>query len=189
MTIVGVDEVGRGAWAGPVVAGAVALAVPIPGLKDSKQLSKAQRETLAALIHQQALAVGLGWVAPAEVDNLGLTEAVRLAMQCALEQIAVAFDELVIDGNYNFFPQDPRAQAVIKADASVSAVSAASIVAKVARDRYMAELGSAYTVYEFAKHVGYGTALHRAKLVAYGVCDQHRLSYKPVRALLGTIQA
>jgi ribonuclease HII len=184
MITVGIDEVGRGCWAGPLVAGAVILSTPIAGLKDSKQLSRAQRERLAAEIEIQAT-VGLGWVSASEVDTLGLTEAVRLAMQRALEQIKIAFDELIIDGSYNFFPDEPRARAVVKADASVQAVSAASVVAKVARDRYMAELGPAYAVYEFAKHVGYGTALHLSRLREHGVSDQHRKSYKPVQAVMG----
>jgi ribonuclease HII len=183
MIVIGIDEVGRGCWAGPLVAGAAILSEPIEGLKDSKQLTKRQRERLAAEIESKAT-TGLGWVSAAEVDTLGLTEAVRLAMQRALEQIKIDFDELIIDGNYNFFPDEPRAKTVVKADASVPAVSAASIVAKVARDSYMAELGPAYAVYEFAKHVGYGTALHLEKLRQHGVCDEHRKSYKPVQAVM-----
>jgi ribonuclease HII len=182
MITVGIDEVGRGCWAGPLVAGAVILPQPLPGLKDSKQLSRAQREKLAKQIEAEG-EVGLGWVSAAEVDALGLTEAVRTAMERALEQITTDYDEVIIDGGYNFFPDEPRARAVIKADATVSAVSAASIVAKVARDRYMSELGPAYAVYEFAKHVGYGTALHLARLKEHGVSDEHRKSYKPIREL------
>jgi ribonuclease HII len=187
---VGMDEVGRGCWAGPLVAGAVMLPakpnlqdIPVR-LADSKKLSKKQRDTAAAWIHEHALAVGLGWVEPTEIDTIGLTRAVGLAMERALAQISRDFDELIIDGNYNFFPDDPRAQAVVKADDSVPAVSAASIVAKVARDTYMAELDEKYAAYGFDKHVGYGTAAHIAALKEFGVTDLHRLSYKPIMVLL-----
>jgi ribonuclease HII len=184
MITVGIDEVGRGCWAGPLLAGAVALHRPLPGLKDSKQLSKKQREKLAAEIQIQAMAIGLGWVAPAEIDAIGLTAAVGLAMSRALEGINVTYDEIIIDGNFNFLAGNTKAKAVIKADASVPAVSAASIVAKVARDKYMSELKGKYQDYGFESHVGYGTALHLAKLKLHGVSDLHRRSFKPVRALL-----
>jgi ribonuclease HII len=133
MITIGIDEVGRGCWAGPLVAGAVILPedVRLPSnvkLRDSKKLSKAQRETTAAWVHEHALAVGLGWVEPDEVDNVGLTEAVRLAMHRAVEAISVAYDEIIVDGNINYFVEDSRAQALIKADDSVPSVSAASIV-------------------------------------------------------------
>ncbi len=184
MTRVGIDEVGRGCWAGPLVAGAVILGQPIAGLKDSKLLSKKQRERLAAEIQIQALAIGLGWVSADEIDQYGLTTAVRLAMRRALEQVQVAYDEIIIDGNLNFLSDNPKARAVIKADASVPAVSAASIVAKVARDKFMAEIVSQYADYGFDKHVGYGTALHLEKLKLHGVSALHRTSFKPVQALL-----
>ncbi len=184
MVTVGLDEVGRGCWAGPLVAGAVILSEPIQGLKDSKKLSKKQREKFAAEIQVVARAVGLGWVEPAEVDELGLTSAVRLAMRRALEQIATGYDEIIIDGNLNFFSENPKAKAVIKADDTVPAVSAASIIAKVARDNYMAEIAGKYPDYGFASHVGYGTALHLERLKLHGVSDLHRLSFKPVAALI-----
>ncbi|HSW37262.1 MAG TPA: ribonuclease HII [Candidatus Saccharimonadales bacterium] len=184
--LVGIDEVGRGCWAGPVVAAAVILGQPISGLKDSKQLSKQQRQRLAANIQVQAAAIGIGWVQPAEVDKLGLTEAVRLSMRRALDQISMSYDQIIIDGNYNFFPDNPKSQAVIKADGSVPAVSAASIVAKVARDKFMAEASLKYPDYGFEKHVGYGTALHLVKLKELGVSEIHRHSYKPIQFLLET---
>ncbi len=184
MITVGVDEVGRGCWAGPLVAGAVILDQPIDGLKDSKKLSKKQRGKFVAEIELQAIAIGLGWVEPAEIDDLGLTEAVRLAMQRALEQITTDYDEIIIDGNLNFFPENPKAKSLIKADDTVPAVSAASIVAKVARDKYMAEIAGKYPDYGFANHVGYGTVLHLERLKLHGISDQHRQSFKPVAALL-----
>lgn len=180
----GIDEVGRGCWAGPVVAGAVILGNPIAGLRDSKRLSKKQREQLAAEVEVQALAVGLGWVSPQEIDELGLTRAVELAMRRALEQIEAFYDEVIIDGHFNFLSDDPRARAVIKADDSVPSVSAASIIAKVARDKYMAGLAGQYPDYGFESHVGYGTALHHERLKLHGVCELHRRSFKPIQALI-----
>jgi ribonuclease HII len=184
MTIVGIDEVGRGCWAGPVVAGAVALDQPITGLKDSKQLSKQQRQKLAVAIKLQALAIGIGWVEPAELDAIGLTAAVELAMRRALEQISLTYNEIIIDGNFNFLADNPKAKAIIKADNSVPAVSAASIDAKVARDDYMAQAAAQYPGYGFEQHVGYGTALHLARLKLHGVSALHRRSFKPIRALV-----
>jgi ribonuclease HII len=184
MVVVGIDEVGRGCWAGPVVAGAVILAEPIAGLRDSKLLSKKQREALAIIIHDQALAVGLGWVDPATIDKQGLTKAVSLAMRQALAQITDAYDRVIIDGNYNFLPGNPKVQTIIKADDSVPAVSAASIVAKVARDKYMKEIAANYPDYGFERHVGYGTALHLQKLKLHGISNLHRRSFKPISALV-----
>lgn len=182
MTVVGIDEVGRGCWAGPLVAGAVCLKVPIKGLADSKKLSKKRREQLSALIKEQA-DWGLGWVEPFEVDELGLTKAVALAMQRAVDSLSGTYDEIIIDGNYNFLPHIPQAKAVIKADDSVPAVSAASIIAKVARDSFMETHAQIYPGYGFERHVGYGTAEHKAALVKLGPCELHRRSYKPVRAV------
>jgi ribonuclease HII len=183
MVTVGIDEVGRGCWAGPVVAGAVILQEPIAGLKDSKLLSKKRRDMLAGKIHESA-SVGLGWVQPADVDELGLTAAVKLAMERALQHITVEYDELIVDGSYNFFSRNPKARAVIKADALFPAVSAASIVAKVARDNYMSEAAKLHPNYGFEKHVGYGTKMHIEMLKLHGVSEMHRLTYKPIQALL-----
>ncbi len=182
MITVGIDEVGRGCWAGPLVAGAVILDAPIAGLRDSKKLSAKKRELLSHEIHLMAKAVGIGWVSPQEVDALGLTAAVGLAMQRALEQITETYDEIIIDGDYNFFPDNPLARTLIKADDLIPAVSAASIVAKVARDQYMYTAGLDYPNYGFEKHVGYGTAFHINALGLYGVTPLHRMSYKPVAA-------
>lgn len=184
MTIVGIDEVGRGCWAGPVVAGAVILDAPIDGLKDSKKLSKKRRESLTEIINAEAQAVGLGWVDAATVDQIGITEAVRLAMQRALDQIELEYDEAIIDGHLNFLEDNPKTKAVIKADDTVPAVSAASIVAKVARDTYMAEMDESFPEYGFGQHVGYGTAQHLAVLKRYGVTELHRRSFKPIKAMI-----
>jgi ribonuclease HII len=182
--IVGIDEVGRGCWAGPVVAGAVALHAPIPGLKDSKKLSKKQRERLDAEIRVQAAAYGVGWVTPLELDEIGLTAAVGLAMERALAQITVGYDELIIDGNHNFFPQNSKARALIAADNLVPEVSAASIIAKVARDKFMADISATYPGYAFERHVGYGTAAHQAAIKELGICELHRRSFKPIQAYI-----
>jgi ribonuclease HII len=184
MVTVGIDEVGRGCWAGPVVAGAVALEYPLKGLKDSKLLSRQQRESWAEIIGLHALSIGLGWVSAQEVDEVGLTEAVRRAMQRAVDQINVPYREIIIDGNYNFLSGNPKTKTIIKADATVPAVSAASIVAKVARDNYMIELAQQYPDYGFEHHVGYGTALHLEKLAWHGLTVEHRKSYKPVQNIL-----
>jgi ribonuclease HII len=186
--IMGIDEVGRGCWAGPVVAGAVVLKRRIPGLADSKKLTKAKRELLDVKIRKQAVAYGLGWVSPEEVDRIGLTEAVRLAMQRATDQISPeAYDEIIIDGNYNYLSDNPKSTCLIKADDKIAAVSAASIIAKVARDNYMAGMAVTYPNYMFESHVGYGTALHQAALKLHGVCDLHRKSYAPIKALLAEV--
>jgi ribonuclease HII len=182
--IVGIDEVGRGCWAGPLVAGAVLLTQDVPGLKDSKKLTKVQREALAIAVRESGAQIGLGWVTAAEVDEFGLTKAVRLAMQRALEKIDASKARVIIDGNLNFLAHLPNTEALIKADDSVPAVSAASIVAKVARDNYMMELAEQYPDYNFDKHVGYGTAAHIAALQQFGVTPEHRKSYKPIKALL-----
>jgi ribonuclease HII len=185
---VGIDEVGRGCWAGPVVAGAVILGRPIPGLADSKKLSAKTRERLSREVHLLASAVGIGWVAAVEVDAIGLTAAVGLAMQRALQQINKEYDEIIIDGSYNFFPDNALAKTLVRADDLIPAVSAASIVAKVARDAYMCAAAKDFPDYGFDKHVGYGTALHLAALRKHGVTVLHRMSYKPVAAVHATIR-
>jgi ribonuclease HII len=185
MVIVGIDEVGRGCWAGPLVAGAVILGESISKLTDSKLLSKKQREDLDKQIRATALSIGLGWVTSQEVDDIGVTAAVGLAMKRALKELTHDYDRIIIDGNINYFLTNPKAQAVIKADLSVPCVSAASIIAKVARDTHMLELSrTSYPGYGFEQHVGYGTKQHLAALKILGVSHIHRKSYKPIKALL-----
>jgi ribonuclease HII len=184
MIIAGVDEVGRGCWAGPVVAAAVALAEPIPGLKDSKKLSKKARERLALQIKKEALAIGIGWVDAMTVDEVGINQAVKEAMTQAIAHIQINYDEIIIDGHINFLAENPMARPVIKADDTVPAVSAASIIAKVERDNYMDQQATEYPLYGFELHVGYGTAYHIKQLREHGVSPLHRKSYKPIKNLL-----
>lgn len=184
MVIVGIDEVGRGCWAGPLVAGAVILNRSIDGLADSKVLGRKQREILSSEIRLHAEAIGIGWVTPKEVDDLGLTEAVRLAMTRAVDEINIPYDQIIIDGNINYFPDNTRSRAIIKADATVKQVSAASIIAKVARDSFMYKMALSYPGYGFEKHVGYGTKLHQIALLELGLTDLHRRSFKPVAAVM-----
>lgn len=191
MVIIGIDEVGRGCWAGPLVAGAVILddTRVIPGLTDSKLLTPAKRYLLAAEIHTKAAAIGLGWVTSREVDKFGLTLAVSLAMQRAIAKVAdictvehIAYDEIIIDGNYNYLRGYDSVRTLVKADLFIPAVSAASIVAKVARDTWMANIAATeYPAYGFERHMGYGTKRHLQAIQSYGICELHRKSFKPVK--------
>jgi ribonuclease HII len=185
--ILGIDEVGRGPWAGPLVMGAVVLGgATIDGLTDSKKLSKKRREELDVIIREQAIGYGLGWVSAKEIDTIGLSEALALACQRAVEAVdtlGVAYHEIVIDGMVNFLKDTPKGTYVTtmkKADLLVPSVSAASIIAKVARDNYMAEQDAIYDNYKFATHVGYGTAAHSAAIEKNGVTPLHRLSFAPL---------
>lgn len=182
--IVGIDEVGRGPWAGPLVFGAVVLGdADIEGLTDSKKLSKKRREMLSSEIYEKASGFGLGWVSAAELDRLGMSEALRVACRRALEQITVPYQQIVLDGTINFLAgtgKGPYVTTLARADLLVPSVSAASIIAKVARDRYMAEQDELYPGYGFGSHAGYGTAAHRAAIEKLGVTPIHRLSFAPL---------
>lgn len=181
--ILGIDEVGRGPWAGPLVVGAVVLGKEIPGLTDSKKLSKKRREELDVVIREQANGVGLGWVTANEIDEIGLSAALRLATIRAVEQIKTPYHEIIIDGTINFLKQTRKEKFVTtmkKADLLVPCVSAASIVAKVARDAYMADQDLLYPGYGFKSHVGYGTAAHAGAIKKLGVTPLHRLSFAPL---------
>jgi ribonuclease HII len=185
--ILGIDEVGRGAWAGPLAVGAVILDSTLTpsGLADSKALSARQREQLMYDIKQSAISVGIGWVSAAQIDQIGLSPALHLATQRAYDQLAQTdiIDQIIIDGTIKLL-DDARATTLIKADAKIAAVSAAAIVAKVARDHYMARLDQISPDFHFSKHVGYGTALHREALRQFGALDGiHRQSFAPVSGL------
>ncbi len=189
--ILGIDEVGRGPWAGPLVVGAVILGgAEIDGLDDSKKLTKKRRQALDVLIRQQAAAWALGWVSAQELDDIGMSEALRLATRRAVEQIQaqcrqqnLAFSEIIIDGKVNFLrgtALEKFAMTMPKADGLIPSVSAASIVAKVARDQFMAEQAAVYPGYGFASNAGYGVAKHRAAIERLGVTPLHRLSFAPL---------
>jgi len=184
--VAGVDEVGRGPLAGPVVAAAVILDPdrPIDGLADSKQLSEARREALAGQIRARARAWALGRAEVEEIDRLNILQASLLAMRRALAALAVAPDYALIDGNRCPTPLDCPAEAVIKGDQRVAVISAASIIAKVARDREMIALDADYPGYGLASHKGYPTRAHLEALQARGVTAIHRRSFGPVRKLL-----
>ncbi|MCW1907821.1 MAG: ribonuclease HII [Candidatus Saccharibacteria bacterium] len=184
--MIGIDEVGRGAWAGPLLVVAYRQTGEMPsGIGDSKKIIKKRRESLA---HELELCGdrGFGWVEAQEIDAVGLTAAMHLAVARALAGITALSDEkIIIDGHINYCPkQFINVMTVIKADGSVPAVGAASIVAKVARDAHLQKLAALYPQYGFDRHVGYGTKRHQDALQLYGITPEHRQSYKPVRKCL-----
>ncbi|MCI7479368.1 ribonuclease HII [[Pasteurella] aerogenes] len=183
--IAGVDEVGRGPLVGAVVTAAVILDPnqPIEGLKDSKKLSEKKRMLLAEEIKQKALAWSLGRAEAEEIDQLNILHATMLAMQRAVKNLKIQPHFVLIDGNR--VPDLPMpAQAVVKGDSLVAEISAASILAKVARDQEMLALDHRYPNYAFAQHKGYPTKLHLEKLAQFGVLPEYRRSFAPVRKLL-----
>lgn len=183
--IAGVDEVGRGPLVGAVVTAAVILdpAKPIVGLADSKKLSEKRRLALYDEIKEKALSWSLGRAEPEEIDQINILHATMLAMQRAVAGLSIIPDYVLIDGNR--CPALPMpSQAVIKGDSLVAEISAASIIAKVTRDREMAELDLLFPQYGFAQHKGYPTALHMEKLTQYGATPHHRRSFAPVRNVL-----
>lgn len=217
--ILGIDEVGRGPWAGPLVVGAVILGDAFPAdvnLTDSKKLTPKKREILEPLILESALAHGLGWVSAKELDEYGLSASLKLSTRRAVKEVLrqlskkpkntldpsintdnppefstspenpLKITQIIIDGTINFLkgtPLEDLVETLPKADLLVREVSAASIIAKVARDRYMAEIALQYPAYGFEKHVGYGTALHRKALLEHGICPEHRQSFRPIREI------
>ena len=191
--VCGVDEAGRGPLVGAVVAGAVVLDPnnPIDGLKDSKKLTAARREYLYEQIMEKAKAWGVGEASPLEIDQINILQATMLAMRRAIEDLTARLgawpDKALIDGNR--CPELPiAAEAIVKGDAKEPAISAASIVAKVTRDRQMMSLHERHPEYGFAQHMGYPTEAHFAALKQYGACDQHRKSFSPVRKVLESIE-
>jgi len=189
--VAGLDEAGRGPWAGPVCAAAVVLPLDRPdlpdlltGVCDSKQLSPARRERLRPLIEAVAKAVGVGWATPAEIDEWGIAPATRQAMARAVARLECEVDALLVD--YIRLPElDLPQRALPRADARCLSVAAASVIAKVERDRLMVALDQAFPGYGFARHKGYGTRQHREALIRLGPSPVHRMSWRPVREALG----
>lgn len=187
--VAGLDEVGRGAWAGPVVAAAVILPLDrldllerLNGVRDSKVMTARQRRQWAERIRRISLAVGVGSASALEVDTAGLIEATRRAMGRALASLSLTPDHLLID--HIALPGSPLPQTPLThGDASVLSIAASSVIAKVTRDAIMNHMSYAYPGYGFEEHVGYGTVGHRRALERLGACPIHRLSYAPLRAL------
>jgi ribonuclease HII len=185
LLICGVDEAGRGPLAGPVSAAAVILdpANPIEGLADSKKLSEKQRDRLAPIIRERALAWAVAYAEVDEIDQLNILQATLLAMKRAVQGLHIQPQQVLVDGLY--CPQTGiPSQAIVKGDSKVAAISAASILAKTARDELMLKLHEQYPQYGFDGHKGYPTASHIAALREHGVSDVHRRSFRPVRELL-----
>ena len=194
MAILGIDEVGRGPLAGPLVVGAVILPEDerewFYELKDSKKLTAKKRVELSEIIFQEC-ATGLGWVSAKDLDQIGISEALKLATRKAVKSVQslhAPFSQIIIDGKVNFLADTPLAKytsTCIKGDDKIRAISAASIIAKVARDHYMIELAKQYPEYHFDQHVGYGTKVHVAAIYEYGLTDEHRKSFEPIKSLSG----
>jgi len=196
LLIIGVDEAGRGPLAGPVMASAVILDpdIPIDGLNDSKQLSEKQRDHLAPLIRQQALAWSVAAATVGEIETLNILQATLLAMRRAVQALCLPDTSkrvalhVQVDGNrvpdFKGLPFPCTAEAIVDGDALIPSISAASILAKVERDAWMQALDQQYPVYGFARHKGYGTAAHLQALRQYGICPEHRRSFAPIRALI-----
>lgn len=192
--ILGIDEVGRGPLAGPLVVGAVILPPEKPEwvfeLRDSKKLSVKKREKLSEVILAEATC-GLGWVSAVEIDEIGISKALVLACSRAVKSVQrlhTPFSEIVIDGKVNFLKGTNLENFVTtmpKADNLIKEVSAASIIAKVARDAYMRDLDAKYPGYGFCSHVGYGTAKHMAAIRKLGICPEHRKSFEPIKSMVG----
>ena len=183
--LAGVDEAGRGPLAGPVVAAAVILdpRQPIAGLADSKKLTARRRERLYDEICAKALCCSVAQASVAEIDRLNILQATLLAMQRAVAGLRLPPAKVQVDGN-RLPTLGVLAEAIVDGDATVPAISAASILAKVQRDRWCAEVDAQWPQYGFAAHKGYGTAAHLAALRAHGACEHHRRSFAPVAAVL-----
>ena len=179
MIVAGVDEAGRGPLAGPVVAAAVVLRKPIAGLTDSKKLSAKRRATLFDIIRQDAEAFSIAEATVEEIDRINILQATLLAMKRAVESLGVRVDKVLIDGNRCPELSIP-AQAIVKGDLLEPAISAASILAKVTRDRALIEYHKSYPEYGFSSHKGYPTKQHMEAIAAHGVLDIHRKSFAPV---------
>lgn len=184
--VAGVDEAGRGPLAGPVVAAAVILddQNPIAGLNDSKKLTAMRREKLYDEIRAKALCCSVAQASVEEIDQLNILQATMLAMRRAVEGLRLKPAKVLVDGN-RLPVLDVLAEAIVQGDATIPAISAASILAKVTRDRWCAELDARYPQYGFAGHKGYGTAEHLLALRQHGACPEHRKTFAPVAQVLG----
>ena len=185
LLVAGVDEAGRGPLAGPVVAAAVILddLQPIKGLADSKKLTALRREKLFDEIRAKALCCSIAQASVEEIEHLNILHATMLAMRRAVEGLRLKPKLVLVDGN-RLPVLNVRAEAIVQGDALVPAISAASILAKVTRDRWCAEYDLQFPQYGFAKHKGYGTAEHLAALQLHGACPQHRRLFRPVAEVL-----
>lgn len=180
MLIAGVDEVGRGPLAGPVIAAAVILNEDIVGVTDSKKLSSKKREDFFVIIKEQALSYAIGRVDPHEIDEINIHNASLLAMQRAIAALTIRPDKILVDGLY--VPNvDIACEAIVKGDSLINSIGAASIIAKVERDREMVEMDAVYPGYNFAKHKGYPTKDHKLALSALGLSKIHRKSFSPCK--------
>ena len=196
MSILGIDEVGRGPLAGPLVIGAVILPEDerswFAHLKDSKKLTAKKREELSKIILEEST-TALGWVPANELDQIGISKALKLATHRAVKSIQdlhTPFSQIIIDGKVNFLADTPLAEytsTLIKGDSVIREISAASIIAKVARDHYMTKISPEYPEYGFDKHVGYGTKAHVQAIYKYGLTPEHRKSFEPMKSLSGFI--
>ena len=187
--VAGVDEAGRGAWAGPVTAAAVilphdpGLLRQLDGVRDSKQLKPAERQKFAAIICDSATAWGVGAASNAEIDRLGIIAATRLAMVRALQVLSSPADYLLLDAM--FLPENSLPQiALVKGDQRSISIAAASILAKTSRDAWMIEISKTFTDYGFERHKGYGTRQHQCALVEHGPCALHRSSFSPIKSII-----
>jgi ribonuclease HII len=184
--VAGIDEVGRGAWAGPVTFAAVVLPTDrrVYKLRDSKRLSAAQREHLTSRIHAVALGIGIGHASNAEIDRLGMSRAMRLAARRAVDALPERPDVLLLDGNWDFLADyGTRNETIVGGDDRSASIAAASIVAKVTRDRMMREADIPHAGYGFASNKGYPAPVHREALRRFGPCVLHRHSWAPIAAL------
>ena len=186
----GVDEAGRGPLAGPVVAACVVIGpdfkIDHPDLElvaDSKALTAKKRERLFSIIKEKVLAVEIGLVDNVDIDKINILQASFLAMRRAIRKLKVQPDYILLDGGFKIPKLDKPQTAIVKGDATVWAIAAASIIAKVSRDWLISEIDKKYPAYEFAKHKGYGTKLHFAKIQEFGPCPIHRFSFSPIKEM------
>lgn len=189
--IIGVDEAGRGPWAGPLCASCVLIKrnQTFKGLRDSKRMTPKTRESMQITLKKQASSIGVGWASVDEIDSQGLSYATKLAMMRAYRQIPKIKAEVIVDGAVNYLEDVDNSSSLVRADMTVQAVSAASCIAKYHRDMYMQSLARQYPEYGFSLHKGYGTKLHQEALNLHGVSICHRRSFAPIKAIVEAEEA